>query len=253
MRNLIWIKKMHPPAGGKRACCGAILFRAPLGFGRGFRYKSHDARGFRNSRDRRTAGGWAHGVGAVFNQADAEFGAHGSQCVHIANMPAHVGQQQRGGAAGSGFAAQVVQVDEQVFGHVHQHGHCAGRDPVIRALADGAHLVGRRARAAIGADRGAEVGRGQFARGGKDMIGNRRPGRADRRDRRGPAGVRLRGRGGGDGVVRLSPPDAARDRRTAWHFAAGCGGAAEIGGICGAGYGAMAVFPEVYGKHRTAP
>ena len=62
-------------------------------------------------------------------------------------------------------------------------GQCAGRDPVIRALADGTHLVGRRACAAIGADRGAEVGRGQFARGGKDMIGDRRPGRADRQAR----------------------------------------------------------------------
>ena len=86
MRNLIWIKKMHPPAGGKRACCGAILFRAPLGFGRGFRYKSHDARGFRNSRDRRTAGGSQRGR-VAYGHPIARLGR--PRTARLAGRPSH--------------------------------------------------------------------------------------------------------------------------------------------------------------------
>ena len=61
------------------------------------------------------AGGFAvpactHGVGAVFDQADAELGAHGCERIHIADVSAHVRQQQGLGPAGLGFAAQVVQV-----------------------------------------------------------------------------------------------------------------------------------------------
>lgn len=40
MKNLVWIKKMHPAADGVQAGRRAILFGVPLGFGPGFRYGS---------------------------------------------------------------------------------------------------------------------------------------------------------------------------------------------------------------------
>ena len=62
-----------------------------------------------------------HGVGAVLDQLDAVPAADGAQLFHVADVTAHVRQQQGPSAAGRRFALQVAEVDGVVVAHVHQH------------------------------------------------------------------------------------------------------------------------------------
>ena len=68
----------------------------------------------------------AHGVGAVLDQCDALLGTDLAQALHVADMAAHVRQQQGFGAAAARLARQVVQVNGVVVTHVHQHRPCPG-------------------------------------------------------------------------------------------------------------------------------
>ena len=101
------------------------------------------------------------------------------QRVRLAHQP-HRG----GGGDGEGVdAGQARGRAEEVTGHRVQGqttGQGPGGDPVIRTLADGAHLVAIGPRPAVRADAPGEVRRGQFARGRGLLIRDHGPARAHR-------------------------------------------------------------------------
>ena len=65
-------------------------------------------------------------MGAVLDQCDALLGTDLAQSLHVADMAAHVRQQQDFGAAAARLARQIGQVDGVVVAHIDQHRPCPG-------------------------------------------------------------------------------------------------------------------------------
>ena len=63
----------------------------------------------------------AHRVRTVFDQLHFVASTQHHQPLHVADMAAHMRQQQRARTAGHDLAFKVSQVDQVVVGHVHQH------------------------------------------------------------------------------------------------------------------------------------
>ena len=74
----------------------------------------------------RVAPARAHGVRAVLDDRDAEGVGDVHERAHVGDVPAHVREHQHPGLARLRLAREVVDVDDEVLGHLDQHRRAAG-------------------------------------------------------------------------------------------------------------------------------
>ena len=68
-----------------------------------------------------------HGMGAILDDGQAQTVAQGNQRLHVADMPAHVRQQQKPRAGVACLGGQIGKVDHQTFGDLDENRFAARR------------------------------------------------------------------------------------------------------------------------------